>query len=154
MRDTASSRGRGLLAAAVGCLLATPVAVWWRVGDQSPTVPPGTALDYVIRPPVIDPWVERVIGIAAVLVVGGTVFLLVRGSRRGRFDRRWWAALLPALAAGIVAGLGGRVVTAGTIGANIGGGLVIIVGGPLVALLLLWSAGWSARLLLSRDRGR
>ncbi|QFY12251.1 hypothetical protein GBF35_41875 [Nonomuraea phyllanthi] len=136
--------------AAAGCLIATPVAVWWLVGDLSAAVPPGTALDRAIRPPAIDPWAERAAGIAAVLVVAGTAALLVRASHRRRFDRRWWAALLPALAAGALAGAGWRVMTAGTLGANIGAGLTIILGGPLVALLLLWSLGWSAHLLRSR----
>ncbi|MEV4112224.1 hypothetical protein [Nonomuraea sp. NPDC049695] len=143
-----------LLAAAAGCVLAVPVAVWWLVGDLSAAVPPGTELDRAIRPPAVDPWAERAAGIAAALVAVGTLALLVRASRQGRFDRRWWAALLPALVAGAVTGAGWRVVTAGTLGANIGAGLTIFLGGPLVALLLLWALGWSARLLLSRRAAR
>lgn len=135
--------------AAAGLLLATPVATWWLVGDLSATVPPGTSLDYTIRPPAIAPWAERVAGIGALLVTGAALAVLVRGARRRRFDRRWWAALLPAVAAGGLAGLGWRVMTAGTIGANVGAGLTILVGGPVVALLLLWAIGWSAHLLRS-----
>ncbi|TDD00291.1 hypothetical protein E1292_29280 [Nonomuraea deserti] len=154
MADTASPSGRSLLAAAAGCALAVPVAVWWLVGDLSASVPPGTALDHVISPPAIGPWAERAVGVAALLVTGVTTVLLVRASRRRRFDRRWWAALIPVLVAGAIAGAGWRVVTAGTVGANIGAGLTIMLGGALVALLLLWAAGWSARLLLARRTTR
>ncbi|MEO3801161.1 hypothetical protein [Nonomuraea sp. B1E8] len=154
MGDTASPSGRGLLAAAAGCALAVPVAVWWLVGDLSADVPPGTALDHLISPPGLGPWAERAVGLGALVVAGVTAALLVRASRRRRFDRRWWAALIPVLVAGAVVGAGWRVVTAGTVGANIGAGLTIMLGGALVALLLLWAAGWSARLLLSRRATR
>jgi hypothetical protein len=150
MRNVASTGGWGLLAAAAACVLATPVAVWWLVGDLSVAAPAGAGLDYVIRPPAIDPWAERLIGVGGLLVTGLALVLLVRASRQRRFDRRWWATLLPAMGAGIVAGFGARVVTAGTIGANIGAGLTIVLGGALMAVLLLWAIGWSARLLLSR----
>ncbi|MEQ4723134.1 hypothetical protein [Nonomuraea sp. B19D2] len=142
--------GWGLVVAAAACVLATPVVVWWLVGDLSVAAPPSTELDRAIHPPAIGEGAEHAIGIAAALVTAGTLALLVLASRRRRFDRRWWAALLPALAAGAIAGAGGRVITAGTLGANIGAGLTIILGGPLVALLLLWAIGWSLRLLLSR----
>ncbi|WP_433433394.1 hypothetical protein [Nonomuraea sp. CA-141351] len=143
------TRNTGLVVAAAGCVLAAPVVVWWLLGDLSAAAPPGTELDHAVRPPAIDPWAERAAGIAAALVAAGTLALLVRASRRRRFDRRWWAALLPALAAGAIAGAGWRVVTAGTLGANIGAGLTILLGGPLVALLLLWALGWSIRLLVA-----
>jgi hypothetical protein len=133
-------------------LAATPVAVWWLVGDLSAAVPAGTALDHLIRPPAVDPGAERVIGIASVVLAGLTLALLAWASRRHRFDRRWWAALLPALAGVAIAGLGWRVATAGTIGPNIGAGLMIFIGGPVVGVLLLWAVGWSVRLLLSSRR--
>lgn len=43
--------------------------------------------------------------------------------------------------AGLLVGVGWRVLTAGVIGANIGAGLVIVFGGPVVAGLLLWALG-------------
>ncbi|MEU6715087.1 hypothetical protein ABZ897_26790 [Nonomuraea sp. NPDC046802] len=141
---------RGLLTAAIACVVATPVAVWWLVGDLSAPVPAGAPLDYTLRPPALPAWAEWVIGIVAVLVTGVSLVLLVRASRRSRFDPRWWAALVPALTAGALAGLGWRVVTAGTIGPNIGAGLALMLGVPFVALLLLWAIGWSAHLLRSR----
>ncbi|MBB5084911.1 hypothetical protein [Nonomuraea endophytica] len=145
-----SIRAGGLAIAATGCVLATPVAVWWLVGDLSVDVPQGTGLDYAFRPPDVDPVVERVAGIGAVVVVVLTLGVLIWAARGRRFDGRWWAALVPALVAGAIVGAGARVVTAGTIGANIGAGLTLVGGGVVVGLLLLWSAGWSARLLLTR----
>ncbi|MFI6498209.1 hypothetical protein [Nonomuraea typhae] len=140
-------------AAAAGCILATPVAAWWLVGDLSATAPPGAELDYAVRPPDLGAGVERAAGLVAVLVVAGTLVFLIWSARRGRLDGRWWAALVPALAAGALAGAGARVVTAGTIGANIGAGLTVAGGGALVAVLLLWAAGWSLRILLTRKSG-
>lgn len=144
-----TTNGRGLLvAAAVASLIATPVAVWWMVGDLSASASLGTHLDYLILPPAIDPLFERIAGIAALIVaVASIAFLTVR--RRG-FDGRWWAALVPALVALAVAGAGMRVLAMGTTGANIGAGLTLIAGGPLVGLLLLWSVGWSMRIALAR----
>jgi hypothetical protein len=52
----------------------------------------------------------------------------------------------PFLAAALTTGAG--------IGANIGWGLMIIVGGPLMALLLLWIIGWSLHVLRSARRGQ
>ncbi len=41
---------------------------------------------------------------------------------------------------------GWRVVTSGGVGANIGGGLLIFFGGPLVVAVLVWSLIYSWRL--------
>jgi hypothetical protein len=149
----ASRSGRqGLLLAAVACVLATPVAAWWLTGDLSEPLPPGTAPDHLIRPPSMDPPVERVVGLGSVAVAGGTLALLLRASRYRWFDRRWWAALLPAMGVGALAGLGCRVATAAVIGANIGAGLMLMLAGPLVALLLLWIVSWSVHILRSPRR--
>lgn len=59
------------------------------------------------------------------------------------FDARWWSVLVPLMAAGFITGAGWRVMTAGVIGANIGAGLVVLFGSPLVAALLVWR--WPVR---------
>ncbi|RBQ21378.1 hypothetical protein DP939_01280 [Spongiactinospora rosea] len=140
----------GLVLAAAGCVPAVALTVWWLVGDLSADVPPGAPLDHSVRPPDLAPWAETAIGAGALVVAAGTLAVLVRASARRGFDRRWWATLVPLLAAAALTGFGWRVVTAGSVGANVGAGLVVIVGGPVVALLVLWSAGWSIRLLLAR----
>jgi hypothetical protein len=51
------------------------------------------------------------------------------------------------MAAGFITGAGWRVMTAGVIGANIGAGLVVLFGSPLVAALLVWAAARSTYLV-------
>ncbi len=66
--------------------------------------------------------------------------------RRASADLRWLAVVLPLLAAAVLLGWGWRVLTAGVIGANIGAGLVVAFGGPLVVAALLWSLIYSEQL--------
>jgi hypothetical protein len=140
-----------ILLAVTGLVLATPVAVWWLVGDQTAKAP-GQDLDYAIRPVELDPGIERLVGITSVLAVAVTALLLIRAARRHRFDPRWWSVVIPLVGAGIIVGAGWRVLTAGVIGANIGAGLVILFGGPVVLALLLWAAVRSVYLVRSRRR--
>jgi hypothetical protein len=79
------------------------------------------------------------------------VVLLVRASRRGTFDRRWWQVLVPLVVAGLIVGSGWRVVTAGGAPDNIGAGLVVLFGGPVVVALTLWAMGRGAWLTLHRN---
>jgi hypothetical protein len=134
--------------AAIGLALATPVATWWLVGQQDADVPAGTELDYAYRPLDIDPEVERVVGIGSTLLAVVSAVVLL-GFRR-RFDRRWWSVLIPVLAAGVLIGSGWRVLTAGVIGANIGAGMMLLFGVPLIAALLIWAVGRSLYLLFGR----
>lgn len=54
------------------------------------------------------------------------------------------------MAAGFITGAGRRVMTAGAIGANIGAGLVVLFGSPLVAALLVWAVARSIYLVHRR----
>jgi hypothetical protein len=139
-----------VLLAAAALVIATPVATWWLVGDQSSA---GTGLDYAVRPIELDPAVERMVGIGSVLAVVVSALVLARASRRRQLDQRWWSVLVPLLLAGLIVGAGWRVLTAGVIGANIGAGLVILFGGPAVAALLLWAVFRSVHLARSAHRG-
>jgi hypothetical protein len=140
-----------VMLAATGLLIATPVATWWLVGDRTESSA-GTDLDYAVRPVELDPAVERLVGTGSVLTVAVTVLLLTRASRRHQLDPRWWSVVVPLLVAGVIVGAGWRVITAGVIGANIGAGFVVLVGGPLVAALLLWAMFRSLYLLRSAHR--
>ncbi|TJZ55712.1 hypothetical protein FCH28_10370 [Streptomyces piniterrae] len=127
---------------------AVPVATWGLLGRHDHQGVPPSELDHAVEPLDIPAGLEAAIGVVALLLVGACTALLVRASRRGTFDRRWWQVLGPLLVAGLVIGSGWRVLTAGVVGANIGAGLVIMIGGPVVAGLLLWAAGrglWLAR---------
>ncbi|MGH3738376.1 MAG: hypothetical protein ACRDT6_22635 [Micromonosporaceae bacterium] len=135
------------LLAAAALLLAVPVATWWLVGDLS-EVPESADPDYLVRPWQLGA-LEPVLGALGLTVVLLTGAWLVR--RAHRFDQRWWLVWCALLLAGLVVGFGWRVVTAASIGANIGAGLVLLFGTPFLGVLLLWSVAWSVYLVL---RGR
>lgn len=137
--------------AAMVLVAATPIATWWVVGDLS-----GTAIDdpdFLYRPLDLAPATEDLVGAGATLLVLATATALAVGVARHEVDlRRWWSVLVPLLAAGALAGTGWRVVTAGVIGANIGGGLVLLFVAPIVLGLVVWAAGRASWLLLSSPR--
>jgi hypothetical protein len=133
-------------------VLAVPVAAWWLVGDQS-TVPLSMRPDYAFRPWRIGPVAVRAAGIGSLAAGGAAAAVLIGVTLRRRLDVRWWAVLVPLLAAGFIAGAGWRVMTAGVIGANIGAGLVVLVGGPVVLGLLIWALVFSVHLSRSGGAG-
>lgn len=125
--------------AAAAMVAAVPVAAWGLVGQQDAEGLPASELDHAFQPWDIADGTARAIGATALLVTAVAAALLVRATRRGALDRRWWMVLGPLTTAGLMAGVGWRVLTAGVIGANIGAGLTIMLGGPVVAGLVLWS---------------
>ena len=133
------SRSR-FIAASVALIAATPVAVWWVVGDLTEKGFPEPNLDYFIRPIDLPPVVEPLAGALAVMVVVVSVVVLALGLYHRQIDRRWLATVVPLCAAGAIVGAGWRVLTAGAIGANIGAGMVLIFGFPLAGLLVLGAA--------------
>ncbi|MFC4495773.1 hypothetical protein ACFPA8_16715 [Streptomyces ovatisporus] len=142
-------RIQGMHQLAAGVLtVAVPVATWGLIGRQDEQGVPPSQLDRAVQPPDIPAGVETALGIGGLVLAVASAALLVRATRRGSFDGRWWQVLAPLVAAGLLAGAGWRVVTAGVIGANIGAGLILVVGTPLVAGLVLWAIGrgvWLAR---------
>jgi hypothetical protein len=119
--------------AMVALIVAVPVATWWAVGDLSTDLPDP---DYQIRPVAIGHTTEQVAGVTAAVLAVAAVVTLIHAGRAGRFDRRWWPVLVELMVAGTLCGAGWRVLTAGVIGANIGAGLVLWVGAPIVAALV------------------
>jgi hypothetical protein len=119
--------------AMVALIVAVPVATWWAVGDLSTDLPDP---DYQIRPVAIGDTTEQVAGVSAAVLAVAAVVALIHAGRAGRFDRRWWPVLVELMLAGTLCGAGWRVLTAGVIGANIGAGLVLWVGAPIVAALV------------------
>ncbi len=135
-------------------VLATPAATWWVVGPN-----PGNELgsdpasgaddyDYLFQPPTIDPGLERAVGIGSILAVVCGAGLVARGIRNGRLDSRWLPAILMLTVAGVIMGAGGRVLTAAVVGANIGGGFVLLFGTPVVIALVI--AGVRSLILTAR----
>jgi hypothetical protein len=122
-------------AAGAALISATPVVAWWVVGDLSEDVDPQNA-DYMVRPPPLSPAGQHAIGIVASVVVAAALGVLVTASVRRRIEPRWWGFALPLVALGICAGVSYRIVTAAVIGANIGGGMVVMTA-PIVAVAAL-----------------
>lgn len=147
------------LGLALGLAALSAIATWGLVGPQRESVDgldPGTVMteddyDYAFRAPDVDPGLERVAGGAAALLAAAVATWVVLGVGDPAQNRgRQVLAVATAVAAGVVVGGGGRIVTAGVIGANIGGGLVLLVGPPTAAVLLGCSllSAWPRR----RDR--
>ncbi|MFD0315622.1 hypothetical protein [Streptomyces flavalbus] len=128
-----------LLTAASALVAAVPVAAWGLMGQQDAEGFAPAELDYAYRPLDIADGPAALLGAAALLVGGLAAALLVRASRAGRLDVRWWQVLGPLMVTGVVVGVGYRVLTAGVIGANIGAGLTMLFGVPVVASLVAWS---------------
>jgi len=147
---------------AVALVVAMPVATWWLVGDQTspfmkqrmnaavkdPAIQAGLDPDYMYRPFDIAPATERAAGVVAVMLVVAAVVVLILASLTGRLHVGWWGVLGALSLAGTVCGSGWRVMTAAVDGANIGGGMVIMFGGPLV-LGLVAAALWGAWRLIT-----
>jgi hypothetical protein len=144
--------GRGSLSSALSrataattFLLSVGLASWWLVGDRSVVHQEPDDLDYLYRVPELPGWATAIAGLGgvALALATGRPLLGARATRRP-------AAVL--LVAGVTYGFMARVVTAGVIGANIGGGMALLFGLPLVtalalgALLSLTRASPSAKL--------
>jgi hypothetical protein len=129
-----------LVTATTALALATPVATWTLAGDRSSDGFTEDQLDHLFRAPAI-PWlVEVLAGAAAVAVVVASAAVLGRAVHQGRLSRPWLGTVVPLAAAGAVLGYGGRLVTAGGIGANIGGAMFLFIGLPIVGILVAAAA--------------
>ncbi|SDM48998.1 hypothetical protein [Allokutzneria albata] len=137
---------RAPLRSQVRLLISGGFAAWWLVGDLSAATPPGTRLDYLVQPlPIVSlsPAIDVLIGSVALALASAT--LLVTATTPAR--SLWLGQFLGALALGGLVGFFCRLLTAGGIGANIGGGLVLLFGLPLLALAAL-GLGWRTTRLL------
>ena len=113
-------------------------AVWWISGLIPSDVTADTA-DYLVHPLRLPFLVEPAIGLLCVLLTGRAARELHRGVRDGEFRSEWWQV---AAALGAIAAFGGftyRIVTAPVIGANIGGGALILFALPLSVGMLTWA---------------
>ncbi|GAA1863814.1 MULTISPECIES: hypothetical protein [Pseudonocardia] len=108
----------------VAGLCATVVA-WYLIGDVSPASDLADGIR-AYDPPAL-PWP------VGVLAAAGLVCCVAAVVRR-------WALASPVVLcvlAGLLVGWAGRVMTAASIGANIGGGLMLLIGLPLSGILVL-----------------
>jgi len=120
--------------AAAAAFLATPVASWWWVGDLSaPVANP----DYALRPPDVADSTVAVFGAIATVILFAALGAMVVGVVRQRITPLWLGVVVPLVLIGLIVGVGGRTMTAGVVGANIGVGLVVFFGGPAAMVLMI-----------------
>ncbi len=126
------------------CVLALLVATlgaallgWWWVGELSYTGDAGAqGLDYFLRAPELSLTALRLLaaaGAVLLLTAGAVLATTVPASAR----LRWGMLLAGAVVLGLALAYGGRAMTAGVIGANIGAGIVLLLGAPLLGLFTL-----------------
>jgi len=123
--------GAGHVAACVvaSCIVGAGAALgsWWLIGDQSVHTRSPEDLDYAFRAPTVPHWVFVTFGpIGFVAAVASLSWLVIAASRLV-IDRRWLQVASLLALAGFLLAVIGRVATAGSIGANIGGGLGILL---------------------------
>lgn len=143
-----SNQGPRLLAGCVIVALAVLVATWWLVG---PLDEPG-GWGSILKPPDVPTGLEVACGVVALVVIGVACLWFIAKHRSQRLQRGWpTVAALLALASFMIGGIL-RVVTARTVGANIGGGFLIIFGSPFVGICLAAAILKSVRLLRGAPR--
>ena len=131
----------GGMIAAVGIVIAT----WWIIG---PLEEAGS--DYMLRPPNILPAAEQAAGVISLIAVGIVSLWALIQHRLRQIRTGWWIIAYLIALASFGTGAASRLVTARTSGANIGGGMAILFGGPLIIGLLIGATVW-ATVLLYRD---
>ncbi|MFH9014838.1 hypothetical protein ACH4C6_26095 [Streptomyces sp. NPDC017943] len=114
---------------------------------------PAGELDYAFQPWGVGDGVAAVVGGIALVGVAAGAVVLMRGARRGVLDPRWWSVVGPLVVVGLMAGVGWRVLTAGVVGANIGAGLLLVLGAPVAAGLVVWAVARGVWLIAGRRGG-
>lgn len=139
-----STRSTRQAAACIGLVLATPVAAWWLMDLLAEDLDDP---DYFIRPLEIDPTLKLVIGITAVALAVGAVLELAVFEPARSLVERWWSVMCPLLIVGMISGGGWAILTAPSIGANIGAGVFLLTAPPVVLALVIWAGVSSYRVL-------
>ena len=129
---------------AVGAVVAvgvcTPVAASWAIGDRSFQGRPADQLDYMYRVPDVPSWVTAAFGLLALIVLVLAVAALTVGVAQRRLNALWLRSAGLLFGAGVILGFVGRVTTAGSVGANIGGVIALFPGLAAVGVLVGFAA--------------
>ena len=126
---------------------ATPLVAFWLIGDQSRNGDKDD-LDYLYRISMARSTVLIAGVVASLAFVAAARYLSLNRSPAGNSRVAQLVALL--MLAGVLLAVGARIVTAGVIGANIGGGGVLLFGLPLwmalvaAAVIRFWRSGRSS----------
>jgi len=145
---------RGLIIAGGVVVIASPIATWWLIGDLSEATrdPPG--MYSISSPPEIPRWLLVASGVMALSAGLVSLAVLVRAERKGHLERGWIAVIAMLAIAGILAAFIGRLITARTIGASIGGGLALLIGIPTSVALICSATVRSIRILRNAESSR
>ncbi len=121
-------------------LATAPITTWWLVGDLSESA---YARDHMFEAPKLTPGQELAIGVIATVlsVIPAAVVAAALAQRRLRWVQVRPA--LPILVAGVFCGFSWRVTTARVSGANIGGGMLMLITPIVLILSIAWS--WHLR---------
>jgi len=135
---------RTVVAAVLVMALATPVVTAWLVGDQScecpDTKPP---LDTMFDAPHVSHTTAAGVVVASVAALAVALLVVGVGLLRSIVTFNDVRFALPLVIAGVYVGFAFRVVTAGVVGANIGGGMVLLATPFILLGLAVWAARWS-----------
>lgn len=127
--------------------LSVPPAGWWLVGDLSEAGDPRT-LHYMLEPPRLNQTLAASIGVVALIASILTLSAIWYVVSTRQADQRWLRLAVLLSVAGLILSVGLRILTAGVHGANIGGGLVIMFGLPLLIVVLVFAL----RVAMSKTR--
>lgn len=129
----------GLAALSLTIVISTAVSSWWLIGDLTETDP--VSADYIVRPPGFLTAHERRIGVVGLITLLIAIGMVILVWRRTRPRVEWGILLTIWLIAAMAAGYAERVITVGVVGANIGGGMLILAS-PVAAILLIGISIW------------
>ena len=132
-------RGIAITVAVIAVLL-SPITTWWLVGDVSETdiVDP----DYLVRPPQLSSSEELALGAGATALLVAAAFVVALAARKRVVTWLDLRLLVPSACLGVYLGFTLRVVTAGVIGANIGGGLLVLLTPVMAVAMVAWTGVW------------
>lgn len=138
-----------VLVAGIVLPVAAAVLAWWA-GSALSFLDHGT--DYETPPP--SPLYAGLLvpAVLAFAALAAAILVWVRAAMSHRLRRAWWIVQALATGAGLITGFCLPVIFADTVDANIGAGLAILFGGPLVVVLL--AAAVVVSLVLVRHRTR
>jgi hypothetical protein len=120
------------------------IATAWWLGDLSETIDDP---DYLVRPIGLSPEASLAVGFVATAACIAGLAAAVQLTRSGGCGRRAVVVLVPWWVLAVYLGLGYRIMTAGVIGANIGGGLFVLTSFVVVPVAIGSSVAvwWATR---------